>query len=88
MVKKQQLSVLEEKFSSEDEDSEEYDWDEVFQKQFIPFIKQITGGGSKGCATTADEDDENEDVDYDELPFTIYKQNVTMHQQLKKNVVY
>ena len=60
-------------FSSEDEDCEEYDWDEVFQKQFIPFIKQITGGGSKGCATTADEDDENEDVDYDELPFTIYK---------------
>ena len=53
-------------FSREDE--EDYDWDEVFNKQFIPFIKQATG-----AATGASADDEDEDVDYDELPFKIYK---------------
>ena len=44
-------------------------WYKVFQKQFIPFINQVTGGGgSKGGAPIVDED-----VDYDELPFKIYK---------------
>ena len=58
-------------FSKEDE--EEYDWDEIFQKQFIPFIKQVTGGKSGAPEEDEEHDDDDEDVDYDELPFKIYK---------------
>ena len=68
-------------FLKEDEDDDEFDWDEVFQKQFIPFIKQVTGvsgvsgvsGASGASAADDEEEDDEEDVDYDELPFKIYK---------------
>ena len=43
----------------------------MFQKQFIPFIKQVTGVA--GASAHDEEDDDDEDVDYDELPFKIYK---------------
>ena len=29
------------------EDDQEYDWDQVFRKQFIPFIKQVLDGCGK-----------------------------------------
>ena len=59
-------------FLPEDDEEDEYEWDEVFQKQFIPFIKRVTGGKS-GAPTEDDDDEDDEDVDYDELPFKIYK---------------
>ena len=50
-------------FSKQDE--HEYDWDEVFEKQFIPFIKRLAASGGERAAS--------EDVDYDELAFKIYE---------------
>ena len=39
------------------------------RKQFIPFLKQVTGGGKSRAPAADEEDDEDEDADYDESPF-------------------
>ena len=49
------------------DDIDDYDWDKVFSLQFIPFIKQA-------IATREDNNKhDDDDIDYDELGFKIYK---------------
>ena len=64
------------------DENDDYDWDTVFNSQFIPFIKRATLVNKRkddgGVGDDDDDDDDNEDddgdeVDYDELPFKIYK---------------
>ena len=51
------------------DDIDDYDWDTVFNSQFIPFIKRATLVNKR----KGDGGDDGDDVDYDELPFKIYK---------------